>query len=375
MPAAPTQNSHGPFTIPSLDGIRCAAVLIVFIGHGLTLGGPWPGDVGVTIFFFLSGYLITTLLRREYDKSGRISLGKFYLRRLLRIQPPALIAIALCVIVGALGLLPSTQNVWGVLAEAFNVTNYYMIWAEGATGSAHTGLPPESSMLWSLAVEEHFYLIFPALLIVFLWRKLTYRQIGWVLVAACIAAPVWRLFLASTGADFYRLYIATDTRFDGLLAGAALALLANPALGDRAPFGIPDRIMRFVLAPLAAVVFAIVALSPQGFGLTIGDSILYVCLVPLFWLVVVHPEGITGRILNNRAIAHLGLLSFSIYLLHRLALGLVELVVTVPIAVDVISFVASIAGAQLMYVAVEKPLGRVRKRLEARFPNRGRIPA
>ncbi|WP_454170153.1 acyltransferase family protein [Microbacterium paulum] len=88
MPAGPVKSVHGAFAIPSLDGIRAAAVLIVFIGHGKTIGGPWPGDVGVTIFFFLSGYLITTLLRREYDRNGRISLGKFYLRRLLRIQPP-----------------------------------------------------------------------------------------------------------------------------------------------------------------------------------------------------------------------------------------------------------------------------------------------
>lgn len=78
MPAGPARHTHGAFTIPSLDGIRCIAVMIVFIGHGATVGGPWPGDVGVTVFFFLSGFLITTLLRREYDKTGQISLRKFY---------------------------------------------------------------------------------------------------------------------------------------------------------------------------------------------------------------------------------------------------------------------------------------------------------
>ncbi len=375
MSAGPVKSVHGAFSIPSLDGVRCIAVMIVFIGHGLTIGGPWPGDVGVTIFFFLSGYLITTLLRREYDKNGRISLGKFYLRRVLRILPPAYIAIGLTALVGLLGILPSTMNGWGISAQVFQVTNYYMVWADATTGSAHTGLPPESSMLWSLAVEEHFYLVFPAVLILLLWRRLNYRQIGWILVAACLVAPLWRIFLAMHDASFYRLYISTDTRFDGLLAGAALALLANPALGDARPFRLPDRVLRYVIAPIAAVVFVVVALAPQKFGLTIGDTILYVCLVPLFWLIISHPEGVTGRILNNRVVAHIGVLSFSIYLLHRLALGLVELVTPIPVVVDGAALVLSVAAAQLMYLTVEKPLGRVRKRLEAKLPARSRISA
>lgn len=256
----------------------------------------------------------------------------------------------------------------GVLAQVFQVTNYYMVWADAATGSAHTGLPPESSMLWSLAVEEHFYLVFPAALIVFLRRRLTYRTIGIILIGACALAPLWRLLLFLHDAGFYRLYVSTDTRFDGLLAGAALALLANPALGDRRPFGLSERSVRFVAAPVAAAVFIVVALAPQSFGLTAGDSILYVCLVPLFWVVIAHPQGLTGRLLNNRVVAHVGVLSFSIYLLHRLALGLVELVVDVPIAIDLTALALSLVAAQLMYVVVEKPLGRVRRRLETRIP-------
>lgn len=372
MSAGPTTD-RSAFTIPSLNGIRTIAVLVVFIGHGRTIGGPWPGDVGVTIFFFLSGYLITTLLRREYDKTGRISLGKFYLRRVLRILPPAYIAIALTALVGLLGILPSTMNGWGIGAELLQVTNYYMIWAEADTGVAHTGLPPESSMLWSLAVEEHFYLVFPAVLIALLWRRLSYRNIGWILVAACAAAPLWRVFLYVNDASFFRIYIASDTRFDGLLAGAALALLANPALGDRSPFGIPDRILRYVLAPAAVIVFVVVAFSPQKFGLTVGDTVLYACLVPIFWLIVKHPEGVTGRFLNHRWVDHIGVLSFSIYLLHRLVLALVELVVPVPVAIDLLSLAVTIGAAQLMYMWVEKPLGRVRKRLEARIPSRPRV--
>ncbi|MET3469455.1 acyltransferase [Microbacterium sp. 1262] len=365
---------HGTFSIPSLDGIRAVAVLIVFVSHGLTAPSAWPGDVGVTIFFFLSGYLITTLLRREYDKNGRLALGKFYVRRLLRIQPPALIAIAITVTVGALGILPSTMNGWGITAEVFNYTNYFMVWSYATTGSAHTGLPPESSMLWSLAVEEHFYLLFPALMIILLWRKLSYRQIGWILVAACVLAPMWRIYLALNGAGFYRLYTSTDTRFDGILAGAAMALLANPALGDGIPFGASDRSIRYVAAPLATMIGCAAALAPRTFGLTISDSVIYLCLVPIFWFVVIHPEGVFGRILNNRWVTHLGLLSFSIYLLHRVVIALVALFVPVAPAVDLTSLIITIGIAQLMYLGVERPLAKLRRRLETRITARKSTP-
>src|SRR6476620_11582619 len=92
VPAAPAPTGHGKdrpegFYIPSLDGLRAVAVLIVFIAHaGLNL--PVPGNFGVTIFFFLSGYLITTLARLEHDRTGAISLRGFYLRSILRIFPP-----------------------------------------------------------------------------------------------------------------------------------------------------------------------------------------------------------------------------------------------------------------------------------------------
>ncbi len=370
MPAGPAKSVHGAFAIPSLDGIRAIAVVIVFVGHGFTLGGPWPGHVGVTIFFFLSGYLITTLLRREYDGTGRIALGKFYLRRAVRILPPAYITIALAAIVGLLGWLPSTQNLWGILAELLNVTNYYMIWADSTTGDVHTGLPPETSMLWSLAVEEHFYLIFPAALILMLRRRLNYRRIGYILVFACVLAVGWRLFLEATTQDFYRLYIASDTRFDGLLAGAAMALLWNPALGDRAPVGLSDRAMRYVVSPVAGVVFLVAAFAPDPFRLTIADSAMYLALIPLFWLVIVHPDGMTGRVLNQRWIAHVGVLSFSVYLLHRIVLHLVGGAVSVGPLADLLSLAVTLAAAQLMYVAVEKPLGRLRRRFETRLPGR-----
>ena len=146
-----------------------------------------------------------------------------------------------------------------------------------------------------------------------------------------------------------------------------MALLVNPALGDRAPIRIPERAFRFAVVPAAALLFVIAAFLPRSLGLTVGDTLIYACLVPLFWLVITRPDGITGRILNNRAVAQIGVLSFSIYLLHRLVLAIVQLTTNVAPLVDLAALVIAVALAQVMYVAVEKPLGRARRRLETRM--------
>nr|RZI37101.1 O-acetyltransferase OatA [Cryobacterium sp. SO1] len=357
----------GAFHIPSLDGIRAIAVLVVFVGHGYLAPAAWPGHVGVTIFFFLSGYLITTLLRREYAKTRTVSLRRFYLRRALRILPPAFLAIIVTVALGATGIVVSSTTGWGVLAEFLNYTNYYIVLF------GRDGLPPESTQLWSLSVEEHYYLVVPAVLLVLFRRKLSVRAIGWILVVVASAVPVWRIYLGLTGASFDRLYVSTDTRIDSLIFGSAMALLLNPALGDRLPGGArTDWHVRRWIAPLAVVVFVAVALVPQlEFRLSIADTIQCLCLVPIFWYIIVHPHSTVGRILNHPVVQKIGALSFSIYLFHRLVLVLVDQsFITVPAVVDLVSLILTILLAQVVFVSVERPCGRLRKRLEYSLPLR-----
>jgi peptidoglycan/LPS O-acetylase OafA/YrhL len=358
-------NKHGPNSIPSLDGVRAIAVLIVFIGHGTTVPLMWPGNVGVTIFFFLSGFLITTLLRREWNKTGSISLSKFYLRRVLRILPPAYITISIAVVLGATGVLGATTTIWGVLAEVLNLTNYYLVFF------GREGLPPETSMLWSLAVEEHFYLVFPAVMILLLRHRLTQRRIGRILLIACGVGLLWRIVLTIGGASFFHLYTGTDTRFDGLLAGAAMALLWNPVEGDPFPFRISRRTIARVLVPIAIALFAASALIQRDtIRLSIVDTVQYACLVPIFWFVITRPSSWVGRILNNQVVAHIGVLSFSIYLLHRLAIAVVAPLAIIDPARDMLAFAMTIAVAEVMYRLVEMPLAKVRRRLEVRLPMR-----
>ncbi|MET3511167.1 peptidoglycan/LPS O-acetylase OafA/YrhL [Plantibacter flavus] len=331
----------------------------------MTAPGSWPGHVGVTIFFFLSGYLITTLLRREYESAGRISLSKFYLRRAIRILPPAYLAIGAGVLLGAIGVLSATTTGWGVLAEALNYTNYYLVVA------GPDGLPPETSMLWSLAVEEHFYLLFPALLIVLFARRLTRRRVGVILLIACGLAVAWRTVLFLSDASFYRLYTSTDTRFDSLLIGAAMALMFNPALGDDAPWKISDRVIRRVFVPIAVVAFGLAAVIPlQAFRLTVADTVQYLALIPIFWFVIREPGGWAGKVLNNRFVVRIGVLSFSIYLFHRMIIACFDQIWSSAPAVDAVSLIATILVAQLVYSLVERPLGMTRRKLEARIPTR-----
>ena len=155
--------------IPSLDGIRAISVFIVFLSHA-GLGHIIPGGFGVTVFFLLSGFLITTLLRMEFSRHQRISLGDFYLRRVLRILPPLYVSMALAIALFLIGNGHAAIPFAGTLAQALQVSNYYMIFASPGI------ILPGTGVLWSLAIEEHFYLLFPLLYTWMCPRFSVYRQ-------------------------------------------------------------------------------------------------------------------------------------------------------------------------------------------------------
>ena len=156
--SAPTA-ANSSFVIPSLDGIRALAVGLVFAAHA-GAGNISPGPLGVTIFFFLSGYLITTLLRMEFEKTGSISLRNFYLRRAFRILPPLYLVLAAAYGLTLLGLLGAQKLRLGACLSQVFFFRDYQILSSGWDGS-QTGRPLGTGSLWSLAVEEHFYILFP----------------------------------------------------------------------------------------------------------------------------------------------------------------------------------------------------------------------
>jgi peptidoglycan/LPS O-acetylase OafA/YrhL len=337
--------------IPSLNGLRAASILVVFVGHsGLPLGVR--GSTGVTVFFFLSGYLITTLLRREADSTGRIHLGAFYLRRAARILPPLYIVLAIGMGLTAVGWLPGELQVEGVLSAAFFWANYWLIHA-----TPPLGLPEGAGVVWSLAVEEHFYLLFP-LVLVLLMKVWDRRRQGYALLALCGGVLAWRCWLVF-GADvpFIRVYYASDTRVDSLLLGCALALLANPYL-DRIPGR--DWVWQWVLGPLGIMVLLGTSLTSDRMLGSVGFTVQAAGLSLLFIAAVRHPWWGIYRLLNLRPVAYLGMLSYGFYLVHASVLGLIGGSQWTRAG---IAFVVSVGAAFVLRVLIEKPSERVRRLL------------
>src|SRR5262249_43088415 len=260
----------------SLDGIRACAVMLVFVGHGF-LKGKVPGEFGVTVFFFLSGYLITTLLRMEHEQSGTISFRAFYLRRVLRIFPPFYLALGIATLLWLAGALPGPRfDLGGLLSQAFFLTNYWVVqhlWWDGHA--------PGTWIFWSLAVEEHFYLAFPLVYLLLLRFVPSRHRQAVALARPCGLVLAWRLVLVfALDAGKERTYVATDTRIDSILFGCILALVGNPAL-DRSR--ISDSALKFIWIPLALVglVVSFVIREPR-FQYTVAYTLQGICLFPLF---------------------------------------------------------------------------------------------
>jgi peptidoglycan/LPS O-acetylase OafA/YrhL len=363
--AAPAPSGHGTerpegFYIPSLDGLRAFAVMVVFVAHaGLNL--PVPGNFGVTIFFFLSGYLITTLARMECERTGSLSLSRFYLRRVLRILPPFYLVLAGASLLCAVGLLEGGLGLDAVLAQVLHLSNYYIV-ADGWW----TGRAPGTWVFWSLAVEEHFYLIFPALYIVLWQRVKSSRKQLLILGTMCLAVLAWRCILVfGLDAARDRTYVASDTRIDSILFGCILAVFGNPMLD---PTRIPRRVWQYVLLPLGlAGLLVSFALRNQEFQETFRYTLQGLSLFPIFVVAVRYPTWSLFRLLNIGWVRFLGVLSYSFYLVHPTVLFGVHQWTPWPAPVQgLLSLAVSLALAAAIYHLVEKPAARLRRRLTSR---------
>jgi peptidoglycan/LPS O-acetylase OafA/YrhL len=345
----------GPLHIPSLDGLRAVSFLIVFLAHAGV--ARVPGGFGVTVFFYLSGFLITTLMRLEREKTGTVHLGHFYLRRALRILPPFYLILVFACALTAVQLLPGELRPGVVAMQALHVSNYWFI-AHGSDGSPAGTVP-----YWSLAVEEHFYLLFPMLYIV-LSRYLSREAQARVLVAICAAICVWRVLLVGVfDAIEDRTYMASDTRFDSIFFGCALAIGMNPALDE--PRG-SDRLWKWGLLPagLALLILTFVYRA-EWFRETIRYTLQGIALTPVFVTAIRFPNWLFFRVLNTRAVAFVGVLSYSLYLVHQVILFLLgyQLWSVSPLTRGVLALLLSLGIAATIHFAVEKPSARLRKRL------------
>jgi peptidoglycan/LPS O-acetylase OafA/YrhL len=344
----------GAFHIPSLDGVRATAFLIVFVSHA-GLKDLVPGGFGVTVFFLLSGYLITTLLRMEFEKKGSIDLRAFYIRRAFRILPLLYITLAFAIFLRVTHQTGGEIHATAIISQVLHWSNYYLIYRapEAVVGG--------TIVLWSLAVEEHFYLLFPVVYR-YINRTLDRRTQGWVLLFACAACLLWRIVLiVGMHQPPVRTELGTDTRFDGLLFGCLMAIVANPAL-DSSPWLSLKRIRWAALLGVAGVLFSFLYRN-EAFRFTWRFTVQGVALLPLFAYVIKARGSQIFRVLNASWLAELGVLSYSLYLVHAIVLDwfTIHLHSSRPV-VGSVALAAAIVIAKLLQHAVERPMQGLRRR-------------
>ena len=204
---------------PYLDGVRGLSILLVAVSHG-GLGHVVPGGLGVTIFFFISGYLITTLLLKEMREHDTVKLGDFYMRRLWRLMPALVIYIFLSLLVYV--AFKQSIDIKEPLSSILYFSNYYNIFV-GYEPLA--GIFSPYSVLWSLAIEEHFYLFFAPLMAFVRTRRFLIVSITMMLISPLIVRGLVTHAAATNFSENYTYY-ATDARIDSIAYGCLLELLA-----------------------------------------------------------------------------------------------------------------------------------------------------
>lgn len=341
--------------IPGLDGLRALSVLLVMTAH-FGLDHLVPGGFGVTVFFFISGFLITRLLIAETDNRGRISLGNFYIRRLVRLYPALMFMILGS---SALFLLfrfggPTLSE---FIAGSFYGMNFLLVLKEFGIGATYMSWNP----LWSLAVEEHFYLVFPALL---LWMNGNWLRARNVVLGILMLVLAWRIVIvtfAGLPADY--TYVMTDARIDSIAWGCLLALalhvqtdmVSGKWLTGWAPLALAIAILLFTFLYRNPDFRATFRYSLQG-------AAIFVLVANLYYF---RPLGFALAILEWPVLSWIGRVSYPLYLWHYVVLDFMQRAVSDSALVLPLALASSFAMAALSYYFVERPFLSLRKRFGA----------
>jgi peptidoglycan/LPS O-acetylase OafA/YrhL len=344
---------------PGLDGLRALAVAAVVVYH---LGPRWlPGGfLGVDVFFVLSGFLITSLLVTEWKRDDRIDIGRFYLRRARRLLPALFVMLSVVVLVTA-SLAPG--ELYRLRGDVGAALGYATNWTQIASKQSYfqsLGPPSLLQHLWSLAVEEQFYLLWPVVLLGCLATRRRWVPLALTLTGI-VASTVVMASMFSPGRDPARVYYGSDTHAAPLLIGAALALL--PAVGRaRDRRDVPRSTWSVDLAAACGALIvgtAMVTCTYYRPGLYRGGYLIIALAAAAVVYAAAGPSTVTARLLGFAPLRWLGVRSYGIYLWHWPVIGLTRRSTAVHLAAPqlaVLQATLSVVAAAVSYRLIERPI-------------------
>ncbi|WP_438941204.1 acyltransferase family protein [Lysinibacillus parviboronicapiens] len=355
------KNHMGKRYMPGLDGLRALSVLAVIAYH-LDIKWAQGGLLGVGIFFVISGYLITDHIVSEWNKYQRLQLINFWIRRVRRLVPAMacmLLFVALWLVFVDPARLQALKGAY--ISSLFYVNNWWLIYHKVSYFESFGPASPIGH-LWSLAIEEQFYLIWPLVLMIGLKTvprrsKLTL----WILACAAVSAFAMAL-IYEPGTDPSRVYYGTDTRAFALLIGAALAIVwPSQKLSERVP-----KIARRTLditgwLGLFILIILIVYTNKFDDSLYRGGFVLLTCITAIVIAVLVHPASRVGSIMGWKPLRWIGVRSYSLYIWHFPVIILSSPAVNMegPSVLRILlQIAASFILAALSYKYVEEPFRR-----------------
>lgn len=378
--------------LPGLDGLRACSVVAVMLYHADPRWLP-GGFLGVEVFFVISGFLITRLLVAEYQRAQRIDLWAFWGRRFRRLLPALVLMLALLMVYLATSYPEAQGRTRGdLLAGLLYVSNWYQLWA-GAGYTASEAFVPLRH-LWSLAVEEQFYLLWPLLMLGVLRHRgdrLLRRALGLFGITIAIHLVIAMLYVPGDidsvcSPDAMRgywqvlgrcvsindaLYLSTVTRLGGLVLGAALGLCWVPETLSQGPWRTEGRqldLLALIGAAGLGLLMWFVHLTEPAHAILTGSrfdpwlfrgGLLLTGLATLFLILAVsHPGALTGRILGRPVLIWIGARSYGLYLFHWPIYQVLRGQAGRPMSLEAlgVALVATLAITELSYRLIEMPV-------------------
>ena len=347
--------------ITGLDGIRAIAVIMVLAYH-LKLALFKSGFLGVTVFFVLSGYLITGILISEVEEEGTIDLKNFWLRRIRRLVPAVMsMAVVIIFVSAVVNRIIFTKGCKDFLASVLGFNNWWQIFNKVSYFEA-AGVPSPFTHCWSLAIETQFYLIYP-LILLGIYKLVKSREEGrakrgllfaGVTLLLALISVILMIVLFDPQQDASRVYYGTDTRAFSLLFGALLAILWDYRM-------VPRRLSASVNMVLGSVSFAVllvmtIAINGSSNFWYRGGQFVGTILTVLVIYTVLGRKTWLSRFLSNPVLKWIGDRSYSIYLWHYPIILLISKGIKASWWITLIEIVLSVVLAELSYRFIETPI-------------------